>query len=290
MGREHKEFYSWPAKFLAWLGILWLNSLPGKLSAIIFKGLHAFFTIDQRRFRTEFRQIVLQTFFTGIEALPLITVVAVLLGTLTITQAMTVMPKVGFGDFFGNLMVIVIIRELGPVLTAFLIAGRSGAALAAYLGNMKVESEADALETMGIDPIKYLVMPALIGGMVALFIMNAIFSSVAIVVGYFAAKVLTTILHNFFEVQMMWDHYLSSILLELHPMDFLMLFLKPALFGALITANACQFGLSVQQDVREVPKATSRSVVYSFISVVLMDLLLSLAYIFDYLHGLNSVL
>ena len=269
--------------------VRWLRSLPGKLSVIFFKGIWAFLTIDSRRFRTEFRQIILQVYFTGIEAFPLIAIVAILLGSLTITQAVTVMPKVGFSDFFGSLMVIVIIRELGPVLTAFLIAGRTGAALAAYLGNMKVESEVDALETMGIDPIRYLVMPALIGGMIAMLILNTFFSAIAIVVGYVVAKGLISMLQNMLESKLIWDHYWQSILMGLTPTDFLMVIVKPMIFGAIITTNACLFGTTVKNDVREVPKATSRSVVYSFIFVVLADLLLSLVYISDYIRNFNSV-
>lgn len=290
MAIERKEFYNLPARAVYLLGSLWLKSLPGQLSVMFLKAMAAFFTIDSRRFRTEFRQIILQVFFTGIQALPLIALVAVLLGSLIITQAMSMMPKVGFGDFFGNLMVIVIIRELGPVLTAFLIAGRTGSALASYMGNMKVESEVDALESMGIDPIKYLVMPALIGGMMAMLILNTFFSSIAIVVGYGVAKTLINLMQNVFDSKLIWTHYLDSILMGLKPIDFIMVIVKPVIFGAIITTNACYFGMSVKTDVREVPKATSKSVVYSFIFIVVSDLLLSLVYIFDYMRNLSSVL
>jgi phospholipid/cholesterol/gamma-HCH transport system permease protein len=290
MAYESKEHYSPPARLLYWIGALWLNSMPGKLTAIFFKALYAFLTIDNRRFRTEFRQIILQVYFTGIEAFPLIAMVAILLGSLIITSAITYMPKVGFGDFFGNLMVITIIRELGPVLTAFLIAGRTGAALAAYIGNMKVESEVDALETMGIDPIKYLVMPALVGGIFALLIMNAMFSTIAIVVGFLVAKLIIFLLPHVFEVQLLWGHYLDSILISLKATDFVMLIVKPTVFGGIITANACLFGMSVQNDVREVPKATSRSVVFAFTFVVLADLVLSLFYWLSYMKGVTSIL
>jgi len=291
MAVEQKEFYSIPARVLYNMGRWWLSSLPGKLLTLFAKSMLAIAFMDRRKFRTEFRQIISQVFFTGIEAVPLIFSVAVLLGTLTITQAMTYMPKVGFGDFFGNLMVIIIIRELGPVLTAFLIAGRTGAALAAYLGNMRVESEVDALETMGIDPVKYLVMPAVAGGMIAMVMINIFFSTVAIVVGFFVAKaLLATAMSNMVESKLIWDNYFSSILMGLKPMDFIMVIVKPTIFGAIIAVNACHFGLSAQNDVRQVPKATSSSVVYSFAFVVLADLVLSLAYILEYMRGFNAMI
>lgn len=290
MRPEDYRSYSLPGRILFRLGQAWLESLPGKLLSILFIALRAFFTIDNRRFRTEFRQIILQAYFTGIEAIPLISLVAVLLGTLTITQAVTFMPKVGFGDFFGNIMVIVIVRELGPVLTAFLVAGRTGAALASYLGSMKVESEVDALETMGIDPIKYLVMPAVIGAIIALFILNLFFSVIAIVVGFISARGLVSLMQDMGESTLIWSNYIESILMGLTPMDFAMAFIKPIIFGAIIAVNASYCGMSIKKDQREVPKATSKSVVYSFIFVVLSDLMLSLAYILEYLRGMRSLI
>lgn len=288
--QENIKAYNFAARALYRFGRLWIDSLPGKLLAIAFASFRAFFTIDNRRFRTEFKQIILQAYFTGIEAIPLVSLVAVLLGTLTITQAVTYMPKVGFGDFFGSIMVIVIIRELGPVLTAFLVAGRTGAGLAAYLGTMKVESEVDALESMGIDPIKYLVMPAVIGAMIALLILNFFFSVIAIVVGFFSAKGLISVMRDVGDTTLVWSNYLDSILLGLTPMDFVMAVLKPMIFGIIIAVNASYFGLVIKKDQREIPKATSKSVVFSFFFVVLSDLILSFAYILGYLKGMGSII
>lgn len=290
MSDEAKEYYSLPARCLYTIGIYWQRSLPGKLTHVFRKGIWAFLTLDQRHFRTEFRQILNQIYFTGIEAIPVISMVSILLGTLTITQALTVMPKVGFGDFFGTLMVIVIVRELGPVLTAFLIAGRTGAALAAYVGNMKVESEIDALETMGIDPNRFIIMPALIGAMIASLILSILFSTLAIVMGFITAKSLISILMTSSAHQLLWGHYLHSILIALNPLDFLMMVVKPIIFGAIIACNAIHYGMSIQKDARDVPKATSRSVVYSLMFVVAFDLVLTLIYIFEYMQNLSTVL
>lgn len=287
---ESHEHYSLPARFLYYLGKLWLRSLPGQLSVLIVKSLFALLTIRKGRFPTEFRQIIAQVHFTGIEAIPLVSLIAILLGSLTVTQAMTLMTKVGFGDFFGSLMVIVIIRELGPVLTAFLVAGRTGSALATYLANMRVESEVEALETMGIDPVRYLVMPAMVGGVLAMFILNTLFGVLAVVSGFGVAKALTTVIPQAYESKLMWEPYLHSILQALKPTDVLMLVIKPIIFGAIIAANACHFGLSTRHDKREVPQATSKSVVYSFLFVVIADLVLVLFYVFDYMRGFSSVI
>lgn len=286
---EDRSNYTLPARVLYRLGRVFLDSMPGKLVSLFVSSLYSLFS-DRSRLRTDFRQIVLQAYFTGIEAIPMISLVSTLLGAITIIQALTVMPRVGFGDFFGKLMVIVIIRELGPILTAFLVAGRTGSALAAYVGNMKVESEIDALETMGINPVRYLVMPALVGGILALLMLNILFSSLSVVVGFLVAKLVTWAFQDYFTIQLLWEFYLVSILRALSPLDFIMIFAKPVVFGAIITTTACYFATSISNDVREVPKATSRSVVYSFLFIVLSNLLMSMAYIFEYLNAMAGVI
>lgn len=278
-----------PARLLDWMGRRFLRSHVGKLTSLFVRAWWSLLS-DRKRWQVDARQIITQTYFTGIEALPLILLVSTLFGVVVIVEALTVVPKVGFGNFFGNLMVIVIIRELGPILTAFLIAGRSGSALATYIGSMKVESEVDALETMGIDPVRYLAMPALVGGMVATFLANAIFSISAIVAGFLGAKLLVAMASGLIQVQLDWGIFTYSIIEALRPMDFLMLIIKPMMFAAIITTNACYHATNVKNDVREVPKATSRSVVHSFMLIVLSDLLLSLAYIAEYLRQMNSVI
>ncbi len=278
-----------PARWLDSLGRAFLRSHVGQLALLFLRSLLVL-VLDRRRWRVDLRQIIGQTYFTGIESLPLVFLVGTVFGVVVIVEALTVVPKVGFGNFFGSLMVIVVIRELGPILTAFLLAGRSGSALATYIGSMKVESEVDALETMGIDPVRYLVMPALVGGMLASFLANALFSISAIGAGFLVAKALVAVADSFFSVQLDWAVFSQSILDALRPMDFVMAVVKPLVFAAIITTNACLHASNVQNDVREVPKATSRSVVHSFMLIIVFDLLLSLAYIMEYLRQVNSVI
>lgn len=284
-----RPYLSPPARVLDYLGQALLNSHVGQLTTLFLRALWSLAS-GHGRWRVDARQIIMQAFFTGIEALPSVFLVATLFGVVVIVEALTVVPKVGFGNFFGNLMVIVIIRELGPILTAFLIAGRSGSALATYIGSMQVESEVDALETMGIDPVRYLAMPALVGGMIASFLANGVFAVSAVGAGFLVAKGLVNVAGSFFQVQLDWNVFSQSILEALRPMDFVMAVVKPLVFAAIITTNAYYHAAQVQNDVREVPKATSRSVVHSFMLIVVSDLILSLAYILEYLRQVNSVI
>ena len=200
------------------------------------------------------------------------------------------MGKMGFADFVGSMIVVVIIRELGPILTAFLIAGRSGSSLATYIGSMVINSEVDALATMGVDPIRYLVMPGLIGGCIAMVIMNIFFSVSAIVVGYLATKGAILISGNALNIQLTWSYLSHEILGAISLSDFVFAIIKPLVFGAIITTNACYQALNIQRDVRQVPKATSRSVVKSFLYVVVADVFLSVYYFVEYMNNLSTLI
>ncbi len=276
-------------RIFCWLGNVFLSTTPGKQTRLVFDVLFSIFS-KSRNFRTDFRNVILQIFFTGVEIFPVLFVVATLFGTVIIIEALTVMPKVGFSDSFGSLMVIVVVRELGPILTAFLIAGRSGSALTAMIGSMEINSEVDALATMGVNPIRYLVMPALIGGIFALLIMNIIFSISGICAGFLTTKALIAIAGDAINVQISWNYLSSSILMALTPTDFVMTIVKPVVFALIIVINACYQGLTIRRDVRQVPKATSRSVIYSFLYIVIADVVLSVFYIFQYFNEVSKII
>ena len=109
------------------IGRVCLSSTAGKLLMLLFQAVRSIFS-PSRSFHTDSNNVIAQVFFTGVQIFPVMFIIATLFGTVTIIQALTVMPRVGFSDSFGSLMVIVLVRELGPIITAFLIAGRSGSA------------------------------------------------------------------------------------------------------------------------------------------------------------------
>ena len=193
------------------LGMFLLRRNAGQEVALFVRAIASIFS-KNRSFKADTKNIILQTFFTGVEIFPILFIVATLFGTVVIIEVISLMGKVGFSDVVGGLMVVVIIRELGPILTAFLIAGRSGSSLTTYIGGMVINSEVDALATMGVDPIRYLVMPGLIGGSIATFIMTIIFSSSAICAGFLMTKIAIFITGNAFNVQLTWSYLSTEIL------------------------------------------------------------------------------
>ena len=276
-------------KLFPHLGMFFMTRTLGQQVCLFFRAIASIFS-KTRSFKTDSRNIILQTFFTGVEIFPILFIVATLFGAVVIVEVMTLMGKMGFDDVVGNLMVVVIIRELGPILTAFLIAGRSGSSLTTYVGSMVINSEVDALATMGVDPIRYLVMPGLIGGSIATLIMTIFFSGSAIGAGFLITKAAIFLTGNALNLQLTWDYLSNEILKALTTMDFVLIVVKPLVFGCIITTNACYQALNIAHDVRQVPKATSRSVIKSFLYIVCADVVLSLFYFFDYFNELSRII
>ena len=271
------------------LGLFLLRRPVGQEVALFIRAFMSLFN-KSRSFKTDSRNIILQTFFTGVEIFPILFVVATLFGTVVIIEVITMMGKMGFGDVVGGLMVVVIIRELGPILTAFLIAGRSGSSLTTYIGGMVINSEVDALATMGVDPVRYLVMPGLIGGAIATFIMNIVFSTSAICAGYLMTKIAIALTGNALNLQLTWDYLSTEILKALTFTDFIFIVVKPIVFGCIITTNACYQAMNIPRDIRQVPKATGRSVIKSFFYIVCADVFLSLFYFIDYFNEISKII
>ena len=260
-----------PARILERIGEAVADSLFGRIaklwlrtSTCMFKGPHA-------TSRQVWDILVQQVHFTGVEAAPIAMGLALLLGGVTIVEAATVMPRFGSGDYLGAVMVLVVLRELSPLFVAFLIAGRSGSALASFLGTMKVGQEIDALETMGIDPVRFLVFPALLGCTIATLCLSLLFSTVAILGGYLVAALLASVFPQFLALQLPFFVFLEKMASALTAADLAILVLKPMVFGALVALIACYHGLSLGISPHEVPQGTRRAVVQCLVAIVVID-------------------
>ncbi len=259
-------------QLLNWLGKRFLLSYPGELVALGASALSCLFHPPANR-KSEFSQLVSRTYLTGVEAIPLVVFVALIIGTVTIVQAVSVMPKIGAGDYFGSVMVVVVIREMGPLFTAFLIAGRTGSALSTFLGNMKVQQEIDALRVMGINPTRYLIYPALMGTMIAMFGLTVLFNLTSILGGYFVVRSLAGIIPQFADLELSLGLFLERIFSSMSLVDGLLAIAKPVFFGMVISLISCYHGITVGNDTRQVPDATNRAVVNSFVFTIVFDLL-----------------
>ncbi|MEW6248710.1 MAG: ABC transporter permease [Nitrospirota bacterium] len=213
------------------------------------------------------RVITRQILFTGVDALPVTSAIALMLGIIVITQAGTQLPKLGAGGLVGSIIVIVVIRELGPLVTALIIAGRSGTAIATELGNMSVNREVTALKLMGIPLQRFIVMPRMVGVVVAMFCLTVYFDLVAVLGGFLIANMQLTI---------PFEAFIEGITRALSLADVAFTALKPLAFGAAVAAICCHHGLSVRASLTEVPQQTTKAMINSVTVCLVLDLLITI--------------
>ena len=221
---------------------------------------------NKKVYHSSFKQAVSQVLFTGVDAMGIVTIVALLCGVTIIIQASTMMPQFGIGDYFGKILVISVVRELGPFFTAVVVIGRSGAALAAYIGNMKIAKEVSALTIMGIDPVHFLVMPAFIGMIISITCLNIYFDVVAVLGGLFVAGL---------TVHIPFGIFLARVVSALTVTDTIVSLLKSILFGGVISIVSCYNGLAVS-NIREVSRAVHKAVVGSMIFIIVAQAVITI--------------
>lgn len=261
-----KGFLTFVTRMGAW-GIS-MGKMMFSLAGLLYDSVAGLFTGGRKGIASSFKQIVSQVLFTGVEAFWLVGIIGLLCGITIIIQAMTNMPKFGVGEYFGNILIIVVIRELGPFFTSLVVVGRSGSALATFIGNMRVGKEIAALEVMGIDPVHFLVMPALVAMVISMVCLGVYFDIIAIIGGYFVAQV---------KVSIPFGIFMSTVLDALSWQDILISIFKNMLFGAIIALMSCFYGLAVN-NLREVPQAALKSVVGCMISTLLINILITVVF------------
>ncbi len=200
------------------------------------------------------RVIVAQIMYTGVQALSLVSVIAFLLGASVIIQTNLMAPA--DGELIGKVLVAVVLRELAPLITAIVVAGRSGTAMATELGNMKVNSEVLALSSLGIDPPRYIVLPRLVASIVSVLVLMIYFSVVAIFGSFLLAQI---------TANATWGSLYSGVSRGVMPFDLGLFLIKGVGLGALVGWLCCHYGLQVKSSPTEVPQKASRAVVMSLL-------------------------
>ena len=207
-------------------------------------------------------QARLQIRFTGLEALLLTCGTALLLGGVTLIQAFSQLSGLGAENYIGLLMVLIVIRELGPLLTAVLVIGRSATAIAAELGTMQLNGEVDALAAHGVNPYQYLLLPRWLGVSISIFALMVFFDASALAGGLLVARLKHGVTLGFF---------MDSVRDALMNRDLAATLLKVALFGGAITFHACHYGLGIRRSQTEIPQAVTKTVVSALVAVFLLD-------------------
>ncbi len=209
------------------------------------------------------RVLINQIRFTALQAVGIVTLLAGLLSFLVIAQSIEQLGRFGALEQLGTIMVVAVIRELGPLLTALIVVSRSGTAIAAEMATNRVLGEVTALEAMGIDPFIYLVLPRVLGAIISVMCLMILFDAVALVAGYIGAA--TT--------QMQLSRYVELVLSILSPKDVLITVAKGISFGSAVALFCSYHGLAVTQGPTEIPQAVTRGVMGCVVAIFVMSAL-----------------
>jgi phospholipid/cholesterol/gamma-HCH transport system permease protein len=209
-----------------------------------------------------------QVYFTGVGALNTIGVIALTLGVLIIVEMFSIAPKIGQEGMIGKVLVAVIVRELGPLLTAIIIIGRSGTAIATEIANMMVSDEFDALESIGIDPLRFIVYPRIVGMILSLTGLVIFFDVIGLLGGFVAAHLVG--------VTLAFSEYFNNLFSAMSVIDLVVVVFKCAAMGGAIAVISVMQGFKVGRNQMMVPVAATKAVVNSLIAVFIVDGIITL--------------
>jgi phospholipid/cholesterol/gamma-HCH transport system permease protein len=203
----------------------------------------------------------------GPGALPIVTLISLLVGLILAFVGAVELSLFGAQIYIANLVCLGMTREMGGLMTAVIMAGRTGAAYAAQLGTMQLNNEIDALKTMNLEPVSFLVLPRLL----ALILIMPLLCLYADLMGIIGGGLVTV---NLFEVSV--TEYLDRTLHAVHLKDFLVGFIKSSVFGVLIALSGCMRGIQCGRSASAVGDAATSAVVTSIVSIVIADSIMTI--------------
>jgi phospholipid/cholesterol/gamma-HCH transport system permease protein len=217
--------------------------------------------------RGQLRDIVWQFYSVGARTVPIVAVGGAFVGLVMSLQGYRTLETFGATNALGTLLGLSLFRELGPVLTALLFAGRAGSAMAAELGLMRATDQITALSMMAIDPVGKVVAPRFVAGLIGVPLLTAVFCAFAILGGYVQAVLVLGVDAGHF-----WGNLRASIdLVE----DLGQTFVKASFFGLACSLIATHVGYHAEPTIEGTSVATTRSVVHGSLMVLFLDFILS---------------
>lgn len=252
------------------LGRLGADLLADLREQVSFLGQMVVVFLSFRRGRYRLRWGDVWTVFerAGVQALVVVGMISFLTGLIMAFQAAPSLRQFGVDIFVVNLVGLAMLRELGPIMTAIVLAGRSGSAFAAEIGTMKVNEEINALNTMGLDPVRFLVAPRVLAGIMVTPVL-IIYSDLLGVAGGFLVMVCRG-----FPPAALWQQLTNAVKVD----DVLAGLIKGFFFGALVAGIGCLRGLQTKEGASSVGISTTRSVVSAIFLIVVVDAIFAVVY------------
>ncbi|HTJ64764.1 MAG TPA: ABC transporter permease [Alphaproteobacteria bacterium] len=249
--------------FLSLIGerVLGLFSIAGRLSLFAAQALsHCF------RPPIYFRNVIRQFMTIGYNSLPVVGLTAFFTGAVLALQASIGFSKLTAPTAIPMLVVVSVTRELGPVLASLMVAGRAGAAIAAELGTMRVTEQIDALETLATNPIKYLIVPRVLAGVLMMPLLVLIADVIGVMGGFIVSSAI---------LEMNEAAYIKTTMANLTTFDVVSGLIKAAVFGLIIAILGCFNGYNSRGGAQGVGAATTNAVVYASVLILFFDYFLT---------------
>jgi phospholipid/cholesterol/gamma-HCH transport system permease protein len=229
----------------------------GGISNLAFQTIYLTFTPPFKRDR-----FMEQAKKAGYDSFPIVSLVALFIGIIFALQTAYFMQRLGSEIYIASLVAVSLVRELGPVITALVVAGRVGASITAELGSMQVTEQIDALETMATNPIKYLVVPRFLALSITLPILTLYADFIGIIGSYLICVYKLGISANMY-MQVTYDALANK--------DLFSGLFKTMIFGMIIAIVSCYQAFNVEGGAEGVGRATMKSVVITFILIIAAD-------------------
>jgi phospholipid/cholesterol/gamma-HCH transport system permease protein len=250
-------FYKELEKFLISLGNMTLSGI--EVMKYIFKG------------QWDKKELIEQCNRFGVTSLPITLSIVGMTSIIVASQVALEMVKQGGGNFVGLLMTILIVREVGVIMSGFAIIYMIGSSLASEIATMRVTEQIDAIEVLKVNPIRYLFVPRVLSGL----IMMPPIVVIASVVGIFMGAITSNLASG-----LSYRAFFDSAWLGIYMKDLGVCMLKAASFGAVIAHISCSCGYEASGGAKGVGEATTKAVVWSFVAIVILDMFFAIAFFF----------
>ena len=251
----------WAEKWLATFELVGAVTLLG---ALVFQWLHRALLL--RRVRFGFPAAVAQMVRVGVRSISIVMLVSGCIGIILALQTSPSLRDFGQTDKVANLIAVAVFRELGPLVAAIVLTGFAGASIAAEIGTMVVGEEIEALESMALDPVRFLVVPRVVATTISLVLLAVIGDLTSVIMGGVTGV---------FFLDIPYELYKNNTINQLKVGDFTTGLFKAGVFGTILGLIACHNALRVTGGAAGVGRATTDTVVQTVVTVVLADLLFS---------------
>lgn len=249
-----------------------MNSLTTKINNI-FEEIGSFFFVCLEVFklvflgRIHFKNTINQLAFVGADSLPIVLLTSVSIGMVFSFQITSLLQMYGANSAIGTLVGVAIVRELAPLFTGIVIAGRIGSSITAEIGSMKVTDQINAMRAMAVNPLMYLVVPRFL----SCIIMSPLLTIMSVVIGISGGLVVSVYVKG-----VIFGMFIESTKDYVTPIDIAKCMLKASVFGAMVSLISCYKGINTGEGSQGVGISTTSAVVLSLLSIFIVNFILSL--------------